>query len=396
MKLLILSFYYPPDLCAGSFRVKALLEALKPHRHHGICVEVITTQPNRYRDTSNPAEVLEDHGWLKVRRIGLPPHKSGMRDQARAFMSYAMGVRKYTASREWDMVFATSSRLMTAALGAYVAHRLRLPLYLDIRDLFTDTLEDILAGSVLSHLLPAFRRLERNTLRRANRINVVSPGFIAHIRQIVPSIEPKIFTNGIDDEFLYTDFGKIITNAELPVILYAGNIGEGQGLHKIIPEAAKKLEGFAQIKIIGDGGRLNQLSEAIECEGLSNVQLCPPIARTNLLEEYRKADVLFLHLNNHPAFLKVLPSKIFEYAATGKPILAGLSGFAESFVCNELPGVSVFSPCSAEAMVKAFHKSLNQSEKLDRRLFCEKYDRKRIMAEFALDILATIPQRLNN
>jgi len=31
------------------------------------------------------------------------------------------------------------------------------------------------------------------------------------------------------------------------------------------------------------------------------------------------ADVLFLHLNAYKAFEKVLPSKIFEYAATGRP-----------------------------------------------------------------------------
>ena len=42
-------------------------------------------------------------------------------------------------------------------------------------------------------------------------------------------------------------------------ILYAGNLGEGQGLHKIIPESAKKLEGKFEFVIIGDGGMKNDL-----------------------------------------------------------------------------------------------------------------------------------------
>ena len=39
------------------------------------------------------------------------------------------------------------------------------------------------------------------------------------------------------------------------------------------------------------------------------------MARPALVEAYGAADVLFLHLGVQPAFEKVLPSKIFEYAA---------------------------------------------------------------------------------
>ena len=46
--------------------------------------------------------------------------------------------------------------------------------------------------------------------------------------------------------------------------------------------------------------------------------------------------ILFIHLNAYPAFEKVLPSKIFEYAATGKPILAGVSGYSADFIRNNL------------------------------------------------------------
>ena len=76
--------------------------------------------------------------------------------------------------------------------------------------------------------------------------------------------------------------------------------------------------------MIGDGSRKAALDLAVA--GLDNVELRPPMARTQLLEAYRSADVLFLHLGAVPAFEKVLPSKLFEYAALGKPILAGVAG----------------------------------------------------------------------
>jgi hypothetical protein len=64
--------------------------------------------------------------------------------------------------------------------------------------------------------------------------------------------------------------------------------------------------------------------------------------------------VLFLHLGAHKAFEKVLPSKLFEYAALGKPVLAGVGGFAARFVREEISNSAVFPPCDVAAGVAAF------------------------------------------
>ena len=43
-RILILSFYYAPDLCAGSFRATALIESLQPIAETlNIQVDIITT-----------------------------------------------------------------------------------------------------------------------------------------------------------------------------------------------------------------------------------------------------------------------------------------------------------------------------------------------------------------
>jgi hypothetical protein len=46
MRLLVLSFYYQPDLGAGSFRTTALVRALREHTPSTM-VDVVTTLPNR-------------------------------------------------------------------------------------------------------------------------------------------------------------------------------------------------------------------------------------------------------------------------------------------------------------------------------------------------------------
>jgi len=47
-RILLLSFYYPPDLAAGSFRMEALVQALLKESSNNVQIDVITTQPNRY------------------------------------------------------------------------------------------------------------------------------------------------------------------------------------------------------------------------------------------------------------------------------------------------------------------------------------------------------------
>jgi len=384
MRILLLTFYYPPDLSAGSFRSSALVEAIKEQANGDVQIDILTSMPNRYSSMACEAQELECDKHTQVRRIPLPQHQSGMRDQSRAFISFAGNVLKETRGKRWDVVVATSSRLMTAALGARVARRGGMRLYLDIRDLFTDTMNDLLAGKAMRRILPAFRILEKWTLKTADRVNLVSPGFLGHVSEIIPTQNCRTFTNGIDDEFLELDFSS--SPNEQPVIVYAGNMGDGQGLHRIIPKAAQALGDRARIRLIGDGGRRKGLQSELEKAGVDNVQILDPVPRKQLYQHYREADYLLLHLNDHAAFYKVLPSKIFEYAATGKPILAGVSGYAAEFLKKEVPGAEVFAPCDEHGFVHAFETLENQG-RFDREDFKEKFKRRRIMQKMARDIL---------
>jgi glycosyltransferase involved in cell wall biosynthesis len=385
MRILVLSFYYPPDIGPGPLRAKSIVDALLAVGEQEIQIDVLTTLPNRYYSLDVTAPLLEHLGPLCVTRIALPKHKSGMADQARSFARYAQSVLQHVRGRQWDVVLSTSSRLMTASLGAWLAKRCGAKLYLDIRDLFTDTMADVLAKSPLRGLLPGFRVLERWTFRAARQMNVVSAGFLPHIQRIVPSLPPTVYTNGIDPVFVEMDFTKPVPT-EKPVVLYAGNMGEGQGLHRIVPHAAVATPGV-QFRLIGDGGRREALMESVERLSLTNVEVLDPVARDALMEAYRQADVLFLHLNAFKAFYKVLPSKIFEYAATGKPILAGVGGYAADFLRENVPGVEVFEPCDGDAMRAGLQRLISGPRMIDRSEFCSLHLRENIMKQMAGDIL---------
>ena len=390
MQILVLSFYYPPDLCAGSFRAGALSAALVQRLDATDRLDVLTTSPNRYASFSEQAPATESSGPLNIERFSIPSHQSGMKDQSIAFYHFARSVWRSIKGQQYDLVFATSSRLATAALGARVASRLGVPLYLDIRDIFTDTLTDLMAGRPLAVILPLLRLVERRTISSAKRINLVSDGFRDYFQKIAPDKHFSFYPNGIDDEFIGRDFHKPAQDGQ-SVVLYAGNIGAGQGLHCILPQVAALLGHDYQLKVVGDGGMRRHLEDEITRSDVNNLEVLDPVPRDELLGLYRQADYLFLHLNDYKAFHKVLPSKIFEYGATGKPILAGVAGFAREFILRELENSAVFDPCDAKGMVRAIQR-LPPLE-CERGEFVERYRRRSIMGRMADDILDCLPTR---
>jgi hypothetical protein len=305
--------------------------------------------------------------------------------QSRAFAHFARYALRYAKGVPYDVVFATSSRLMTAALGAWIARRAHARLYLDIRDIFLDTIGDLFPKIAGALKIP-LSALERWTMRRADRINLVSAGFKDYFLSRYPTGSFAWFTNGIDDEFLHFDFSGAKTGREdhRLLVVYAGNIGEGQGLHAILPELAVRLTDRVRFRVIGDGARRDLLLERLRKAGAQNVEVVPPMARSELLNAYLEADVLLLHLNAHAAFEKVLPSKIFEYAATGKPIWAGVAGYAARFITAEVPNSAVFAPCDVSGAIEKLDSLVQRHQ--PRSEFISRHARRNIARAMASDI----------
>jgi glycosyltransferase involved in cell wall biosynthesis len=387
MRVLVVSFYYQPDLSAGSFRTTALVAAMRERAPPDTHIDVLTTLPNRYQTYVRQAPELEESDGLTIRRIPLPAHRSDMMGQSRAFLTFARHALGHVAARDYDLVVATSSRLMTATLGAWIARGKGAPLYLDIRDIFVDNMRELLPPALAWPVGTVLSGIESWTMRRADRINLVSRGFEPYFRARYGDRPLTWFTNGIDEEFVAA-----APKAAAPrpdkreiTILYAGNIGQGQGLHEVLPPLSSALRGRARFVVIGEGGRRAALERALA--GIDNVEVRAPIARPALLDAYREADVLFLHLGLHRAFEMVLPSKVFEYAALGKPVLAGVAGYAAKFIREEVVNSAVFPPGNVAEAVKAFE-SLELTDR-PRAEFVAKYTRANIARAMADDLFTS-------
>jgi hypothetical protein len=182
---------------------------------------------------------------------------------------------------------------------------------------------------------------------------------------------------------------EINTNSNNPkTILYAGNIGECQSLEKIIPPAAKLLGNEYRFIIVGDGKLRQKLLDEIQKENLSNVEIQMPVKREELIKLYAVSDFLFLHLEDHPAYESVIPSKIFELGTFNKPIIAGVAGFAYNFIAGNLPNTILFKPCDYNSMVQLLR---NYNYKLIKReKFIADFKRDNINREMAKSILRLV------
>lgn len=390
-RVVYLTFYYKPDLCAGSFRNTPLaLELARQAKSNNTIIDLYTTSPNRYASFNTSAPAYEEYDNLRIHRITLPPHKSGMIDQLLCFSRFYWKVKKLNNGNKADLVFASSSRLFTAFLAYKIAKKSKAPLFLDVRDIFIDTMSDVLKPSVFKPvIILCLKYIENKTFNYAHHINLISVGFKDYFAKFKKVTRFSFFSNGIDNEFLQSHHvsREIINNTKK--IVYAGNIGEGQGLHKIIPQAAKSIGENFTFLIYGDGGAKTMLQNKIDNLKLKNVIIKAPVPRNELINIYTNADYLFIHLNNYSAFKKVLPSKIFELATFSKTILAGVSGYPAEFMKDEVSDCFVFDPCDFKALAN-FLKNNQQSTLIERLKFKEKYNRASINSELSAKILSYI------
>ncbi len=329
---------------------------------------------------------LERKGKLTLKRFEVSKHKSGFFAQSLSFLQYAISVKKYIKNQNYDLIFASSSRFMTAFLAASIKKNNDSLLFLDIRDIFLDTIAELFSGPKSIILNKIFEYVEKYTINKADSVNLVSEGFKDYFLKKYPKKNYTFISNGIDSIFL--DSNSTDLKNKRKKIIYAGNIGFGQGLHKIIPNLALKIINDWDIYLIGDGSAKSNLLKEIKQKRISNVFIKDPVKQDELIKQYNKADVLFLHLNDFDAFKKVLPSKIFEYGASGKPILAGVAGYAKKFINSEIINSAVFPPCNEMAALKSLsHLSLGLTDRKD---FKKKYNRNTLSDSLAQNIIDLI------
>jgi hypothetical protein len=90
------------------------------------------------------------------------------------------------------------------------------------------------------------------------------------------------------------------------------------------------------------------------------------------------------HINRFPVMGHQSDMLDQARSLTGKPILAGVDGYAASFIHEHIPNAAVFAPRDTKAAVQAFKRQ--DKSIVDRSAFVRKYSRTEIMEKMAHEI----------
>lgn len=133
-------------------------------------------------------------------------------------------------------------------------------------------------------------------------------------------------------------------------ISYVGSIGYPQNL-SILADAANKLQHKnIHIHIFGDGPSRKEMEEKVLMLKLSNMTFHGSVDFEHLKEGYENSHILYAQLRDIPSLKTAEPTKIFEYAATGRKIIFGIEGSGKKLL-GAFENVSIIKPDDVDALV---------------------------------------------
>lgn len=232
-------------------------------------------------------------------------------------------LKKYLREHPVDAVVTTGPPQSMHLIGRGLKRSLGLPWIADFRDPWTRMF-------YYKHLcLSKFadrkhRRLEQSVLDEADLVLAVSPP-VRDDFQAQTGTPVHLITNGYDeDDFPVREPGSR-RDGKFRIVhtgLFAAD-GNPLKLWDALARRCREDEDFAQRLEIRLAGKTDApVLEAIRERGLG-AQLVDLgyLPHSRVVQEQQDADLLILPLRHEPEYAKVLPGKIFEYIASGRPVL---------------------------------------------------------------------------
>jgi glycosyltransferase involved in cell wall biosynthesis len=140
---------------------------------------------------------------------------------------------------------------------------------------------------------------------------------------------------------------------------------------------------------IGDGAERENLIKQSQKLSLKNVTFIESVSKKEVVDYLNITDVALVNLKKSDTFHTVIPSKIFESAAMGKPILLGLEGETKNIINTFNAGIC-YEPENKSDFINAImeiSKNDVYSEKIKGAFeLAKKFDRKKIALEMLLSI----------
>jgi glycosyltransferase involved in cell wall biosynthesis len=230
-----------------------------------------------------------------------------------------------------DVVIGSSPQIFAAAAARTFARRAGVPFVFEVRDLWPESL--VAAGGRRGIAYQLLARVSNGLYREADRILVLAHGTRDYlVKRGVPERKIVHVPNGVDVEAMLPVAGTSDTQAERReaslTLIYAGAHGPANGLERVL-DAAEIIGATSNVRfvLVGDGPAKAALKEDAARRGLTHVEFRDPVSKHELLTLLNAADAGLMILRDAPLFsFGVSPNKLFDYLATGLPVVCNVPG----------------------------------------------------------------------
>ena len=407
MRILFLSHYFPPEVNAPANRTYEHCRAWAAAGHE---VHVVTGVPSHpagepfpgYRRGWCQREQVDD---VHVHRVWtyLAPNRGVIRRTLNYLSFVPTAVFRAWRLGRFDVIVATSPQFFCAVAGAAAAALRRTPWVFEVRDLWPESIHAV--GAIRPSLpLRLLERLELRLYAHAGAVVCVSQAFIENLerrgvepgklRYVPNGIVPAFWANGSRED----GRARLGLEPHEVAVTYTGTIGMAHGLSSVL-QAARLLErslGTVRFFIVGDGAELADLKAKVGESGLSNVAFTGLVPRSAVPDILAASDVTLVTLKPSDTFKTVLPSKMFEAMAAGKPIVLAVVGEAGRVLERAQAGLPV-PPGDSVALARAIARLAQRLDLRERlgssgRAYVNREFNRADWAERYLTILHTVSQ----
>lgn len=372
MKILFLTDNFPPEVNAPATRT---YEHCKIWREIGHNITVVTCVPNFpkgkvYKGYNNSLYTKEIIDGIKVIRVWsyITANKGFVK---RSLDQFSFAISSFFAGLflgKFDYIIATSPQFFTSWSGFLLSKTKRTPWIFEVRDMWP---EGIIFLSRDSKLYKILEKIELFLYRDAHKIVVVTEAFKKSIldRVKIDSNKIEVIYNGSNNsKFIQKSKNRQLLkelNLEFKFIVgYAGTFGISHSLEFIFKEISKVKNSDIHFLFLGDGAMRENMYKWVKEYNLSNVTILKSVPRDLVIEYLSIFDIGLVPLAKNDAYLKVIPSKVFELSAMGKPILLGVEGEIKTILEKYNAGIA-YTPEDSKSFQKALDSLYNIRNSLD-------------------------------
>lgn len=266
-----------------------------------------------------------------------------------------------------DVIYTSSPDLFVAFFALMFGRRSKIPVVVEVRDLWPESIVVYNKISSRNPIIQFLYILEKWIYKKADRIIFTMKGGSDYIKEkgwdsCIDMKKIYHVNNGVDNEEFVYNRDKYTLDLDIFEddtcfkVTYAGSIRRANGVGEIV-KIARYLEknGYGNIHflVFGEGSEKDSLEKYCNQHHILNVHFYGKIEKKYVPYVLSKSDVNYMHGITTPIMkYGCSPNKLFDYIASGKPIVSDL-GSNYDLITEYSLGKSIQDP-TVKNMAEAF------------------------------------------